>query len=209
MSELDTPKEQLTAYQRWELPSFGGGASPGRSPQVSASGLPTAAELEQMHQQAHEEGYRAGHAEGMRQAGQEARRIAEVMTQLDAQLKQVDQQMVQALLELALEVARQMVRQALQVKPELLFKVVHEAMASLPHFNHAAHLILNPEDAVLVRAGMGDALVHSGWKIFEEPQMVRGGCRVETAHSQIDAALPKRWQQVVGQIGQDSAWLES
>ena len=209
MSELDTPKEQLTAYQRWELPSFGGAASPGRPHQVSASSLPTAAELEQMHQQAHEEGYRAGHAEGMRQAEQEARRIVEVMAQLDTQLKQVDQQMVQALLELALEVTRQMVRQALQVKPELLFKVIHEAMASLPHFNHATHLILNPEDAALVRAGMGDQLTHSGWKIFEEPQMMRGGCRVETAHSQIDATLPKRWQQVVAHIAQDSTWLES
>jgi flagellar assembly protein FliH len=209
MSEIETPKEQLTAYQRWELPSFGGTSTPGHHSRVSASGLPTAAELEQMHQQAHEEGYRAGYAEGMQKAAQEGRRIAEAMTHLDTQLKQVDQQMVQALLELALEVARQMVRQALQVKPELLFKVVQEAVASLPHFNHAAHLVLHPEDAALVRAGMGDQLAHAGWKIFEELQMVRGGCRVETAHSQIDATLPKRWQQVVAHIAHDSAWLES
>ncbi len=209
MSEIETPKEQLTAYQRWELPSFGGASAPGHPGRVAASGLPSAAELEQMHQLAHEEGYRAGHAEGMRQAAQEGRRIGEVMANLDAQLKQVDQQVVQALLDLALEVARQMVRQALQVKPELLFKVVHEAVASLPHFNHAAHLVLHPEDATLVRAGMGDQLAHSGWKIFEEPHMVRGGCRVETAHSQIDATLPKRWQEVVAHIAHDSAWLET
>jgi flagellar assembly protein FliH len=209
MSEIETPKEQLTAYQRWELPSFDGTGTTDHPARVAASGLPTAAQLEQMHQQAHEEGYRAGHAEGMRQAAQESLRIGEVMTSLDVQLKQVDQQVVQVLLDLALEVARQMVRQALQVKPELLLKVVHEAVSSLPHFNQTAHLILHPEDAALVRAGMGDQLNHSGWKIFEEPSMMRGGCRVETAHSQIDATLPKRWQQVVAHIAQDSAWLES
>ncbi len=208
MSEIETPKEQLTAYQRWELPSFDGAGTLGHHSRVPASGLPTAAELERMHQQAHEEGYRAGHAEGMQRAAQESRRIGEVMTSLEGQLKQVDQQMVQALLDLALEVARQMVRQALQVKPELLFNLVGEAVASLPHFNHPAHLILHPEDAALVRAGMGDQLAHSGWKIFEEQHMARGGCRVETAHSQIDATLPKRWQQVVANLGQDSAWLE-
>ena len=209
MSEIDIPKEQLTAYQRWELPSFDGTGTPDQHPRLAAGGLPTAAELEQIHQQAHEEGYRAGHAEGMRQAAQESLRIVEVMANLDAQLKQVDQQVVQVLLDLALEVARQMVRQALQVRPELLFKVVNDAVSSLPHFNQTAHLILHPEDAVLVRAGMGDQLTHSGWKIFEEPGMMRGGCRVETAHSQIDATLPKRWQQVVAHIAQDSAWLES
>lgn len=209
MSEIVTPKEQLTAYQRWELPSFDSDGVAGRHPQVAVSNLPTAAELEKLHQQAHEEGYRAGHAEGLQRALRESSQIVEVMANLERQLKQVDQQMVQTLLDLALEVSRQMVRQALQVKPELLFNVVQEAVASLPHFNHPAHLVLHPDDAALVRSGMGDQLAHSGWKIFEDRQMARGGCRVETAHSQIDATLSKRWQQIVASIGQENHWLES
>ncbi len=209
MSEILTPKEQLTAYQRWELPSFYVDSAPDQHSRTAVGNLPTAAELEQLHQQAHEEGYRAGHAEGLQRVAQESIRISQVMANLGGQLKQVDQQMVQALLDLALEVARQMVRQALHVKPELLFNVVREAVASLPHFNHPAHLVLHPEDAALVRSGMGDELAHSLWKIFEDQQMARGGCRIETAHSQIDATLSKRWQQVVANIGQDSDWLES
>ena len=49
MSSAATPKEQLTAYQRWELDSFD-------APQKGhkAAILPTAAQLERLHQQAHE-----------------------------------------------------------------------------------------------------------------------------------------------------------
>ena len=38
--------------------------------------------------------------------------------------------------------------------------------------------------------------------------MERGGCRVETANSQIDASLATRWKRVVSSIGQDNSWLE-
>lgn len=205
MSEMDTPKEHLTPYQRWELPSFDGTRS--RNAPGMASSLPTAAELEQIHQQAHEEGYQAGYAEGRQKAAQEAERLVGLVAGLDRQLKQVDQDVFQSLLNLALEVARQMVRQTLQVKPELVLDVVREAVSSLPHFSHGAHLALHPDDAALVRAAIGEQLAHSGWKIFEDMNIVRGGCRVETAHSQIDASLDKRWQHIVASLGQDGQWM--
>jgi flagellar assembly protein FliH len=60
-----------------------------------------------------------------------------------------------------------------------------------------------------VRNGMGEQLAHAGWKIFEDAQMQRGGCRVETAHSQIDATPATRWKHIVASIGQDNEWMES
>lgn len=205
MSEMDTPKENLTPYQRWELPSFGSSGS--RQVAAAVTLLPTAAELEGIHQQAHEEGYQAGYAEGRQRAAQEAERLVGLVAALDRQLQQVDQEVLQSLLGLALEVARQMVRQTLQVKPELVLDVVREAVSSLPHFNHGAHLALHPDDAALVRSVMGEQLGHSGWKIFEDMGIERGGCRVQTANSQIDASLDKRWQHVVASLGQDVSWM--
>ncbi len=203
MSETAIPKEHLTAWQRWELPTFD-------MVKVSDTlALPTAAQLEQIHQQAHEEGYQAGYAEGLQQASNETQRMAGMLGALEQELQQVDQRIAQDLLDLALEVAKQMLQQALKVKPELLLGVVREAISELPHFNHNAHLVLHPADAELVRAGMGEQLIHTGWKIFEDEQMERGGCRVETAHSQIDATLVTRWQRVTSSIGQDNTWLES
>ncbi len=206
MSDAVTPKEQLTAYQRWELPAFDMSKKVNASPAIN---LPTAAQLEHIHTQAHEEGYQAGYAEGKNQAGAEAQRMAKMLESLNKELQQVDEQIAQNLLNLALEVAKQMLQQALKIKPELLLSVVRSAISELPYFNQHAHLVLHSDDAVLLRTSMGEQLLHSGWKIFEDNQIERGGCRVETAHSQIDATLPKRWQRVVATIGQDNGWLES
>jgi flagellar assembly protein FliH len=208
MSDM-AAKGRLTAYQRWELPTFDlvqedVGAIP-------VATLPTAAEVEQIHQQAHEEGYAAG-AQSARAEEQvardEAQRLAGIIAALDIELQQVDQQVAQNLLNLSMELAKQMLLQALKVKPELLLSVVNEAISELPHFSQHAHLILHPSDAELVRGKMGEQLDHAGWKIFEDAQMERGGCRVETAHSQIDASLATRWKRVVSSIGQDNSWLE-
>ena len=206
MSDTLTPKEQLTAWQRWELPSFDGSSL--TEAQVAAEALPTAAELEQIHQQARDEGYQAGYAEGHQQAVQQAQRMAGLLDSLNTEMQQANQLVAQDLMELSLEIAKQMVHQALKVNPELLLGVVRDAIASLPHVNQAAHLVLHPDDAALVRDGMGEQLAHAGWKIFENAQMERGGCRVETAHSQIDATLATRWQHIVASLGQDTTWLQ-
>ncbi len=206
MSNAVTPKEHLTAYQRWELPAFDMVEKAGTDPTI---GLPTAAQLEHIHIQAHEEGYQAGYAEGLKQAGTEAQRMEKMLESLNKELQQVDQQIAQDLLNLALEISKQMLQQALKIKPELLLNVVRAAINELPYFNQNAHLVLHSDDAVLLRTSMGEQLLHTGWKIFEDNQIERGGCRVETAHSQIDATLPKRWQRVVASIGQESTWLES
>lgn len=218
MSDALTPKERLTAWQRWELPAFD--LDPPNTVPFAADNLPTAAQIEQMHQQAHEEGhqagyqaghaegYQAGHAEGAQNGREESRRMTEIMHALEQDLQSMDKQVSQNLLDLALEIAKQMLHQAIRVKPELLLGVVQSAISELPHFNQHAHLVLHPADAELVRAQMGEQLSHTGWKVFEDAQMARGGCRLETAHSQIDATLATRWQRVVSAIGQDDKWLE-
>lgn len=163
--------------------------------------LPTAVELEKIQTQAHEEGYQAGYAEG-------AQRIADLLNALEQALQQSDQKIAQDLLNLSLEVAQKMVQQTIKTKPGILLGIINEAIASLPHLNHGAHLLLHPDDAAMVRASLGDKLEHSGWKIFESPEMTRGGARVETNHSQIDATVENRWQRIVAAIGQDSTWTQ-
>lgn len=198
---------KLTAWQRWELPAFEAGQELARN-----VGLPTAAELEQIHQQSREEGMQVGYAEGQQrgyaegllQAGQQNQRLSDVMSVLE---QQVDEQVVQELMYLSLDIARQVIQQALKIQPELLLAMVREAIGSLPVFNQAAHLILNPDDAALVRERMGEQLSHSGWKILEDARMERGGARLETANSQIDASLEARWKRVIAAMGQDASWL--
>lgn len=197
-----TEPAKLTAWQRWELPAFEAQHGLGKI------GLPTAAAVELMHRQAREEGHaegrQRGYADGLQQAAQDNRRLSDLMNVLE---QQMDELVAQELLGLALDIARQVIQQALQVQPELLLPMVREAIGSLPVFNQAAHLILHPDDAALVRERMGEQLSHSGWKILEDPRMDRGGARLETANSQVDASLEARWKRVTAAMGQETPWL--
>lgn len=207
MSDAIAP-EKLTAWQRWELPSFEAEQSR-RADEVQ---LPTAAEIEEMQRQTREEGFRqgqaegfqSGYAEGVQQAVQENQRLTAL---IDALSQQVDEQVAGELLALSLDIARKVLQQALKVNPELMLGVVREAIGTLPHFNQGAHLVLHPEDAALVRERMGEQLTHAGWKIFEDDRIERGGVRIETANSQIDATLETRWKHVVAALGQNTEWL--
>jgi flagellar assembly protein FliH len=214
MSDSAIPKEQMTAYERWELPNFGHDSTSGVAHYSASSHLhgghkavaavlPTAAQVANIQQQAHDEGYAAG----AQLAAEEARRMAGLADSMGQAFQQLDQQVAQEVLTLALEVARQMLQQALRVNPELLLSVINSAITSLPHFNQGAHLVMHPDDATLVRAKMGEQLAHGGWKIFEDANIERGGVRVETAHSQIDATLATRWQHIATALGQDNSWL--
>lgn len=212
MSSIVIPKEQLTAFERWELASFdphSGGLY--QSPAQKSTALANAAGLDQLRQQAQEEGYAqgnaTGYAEGAQQARNEAARIHALMQNIQGAINQVDEQLAHSLLDLSLEIARKMIGETLLAKPEVILSIVSEAIGGLPHFNQNAHLILHPDDAKLVREHMGEQLSHAGWKLFTDAQLSRGGCRVETAHSQVDATTEARWKHVVESLGQDKSWL--
>jgi flagellar assembly protein FliH len=159
---------------------------------------------DEAYQAGYAEGQQRGYAEGMQQALAEKERLAELMRLLETQ---IDEKVSQELMGLSLDIAQQVLQQSLKVQPELLLIMVREAIGSLPVFNQAAHLILNPEDAAMVREHMGEQLNHSGWKILEDPRMARGDARLETANSQVDASIEARWNRVVTAMGQESKWL--
>ncbi len=213
-SSSPASKEQMATYPHWKLNSL---AQPNAAPVIEQT--VDAHALKEIQQQAHTEGFKAGqaeghlaghaagYAEGVQQAQSEAAQLNALMQSMQASLNELDQQLAQSLLDLALEVARKMVLKTLQIKPEIILEIVNEAIGSLPHFNQNAHLILHPDDAHLVRTQLGEQLTHGGWKIFDDAKIERGGCRVETSHSHIDATNEDRWQHIVASIGQDKSWL--
>ena len=209
MSSKIIPKEQLSAYQRWELNSFDESVQAEGEPGMA---LPTAEEIENIHQQAyqagHQEGLAAGYQEGRGKADAELARLAQLMSALDGDLQRFDENLSQSLLSLALDIAKQMLREALRVKPELVLQVIREAVNSLPQANQHPHLKLHPDDAALVRSLMEDELNHYHWKVIEDGRVERGGCLVETANSEINATLENRWKRALAALGREGVWLE-
>lgn len=205
MSSKIIPKEQLSAYQRWELNSLDEKAVAEADPAVV---LPTAEEIEHIQQQASREGYSAGYQEGKGKVDAELARLVQMMSALDGALQRLDEEMSQSLLSLALDISKQILRETLRVKPELVLPVIREAMGSLPQASQHPHLKLHPDDAALVRSLMQDELSHFHWKLIEDSSVERGGCRVETANSEVDATLENRWKRMLAALGRESAWLE-
>jgi flagellar assembly protein FliH len=201
----------MTAWERWELASFDGEILIEKKPdEATTSAPPTAEELDRLCAQARKEGYeagrQAGYAAGQVLAREEAARLVRMADGLEQALAEFDQAVADELLALTVEIARQVVRLEIAARPDVILRVVHDALAQLPH-QHAT-IYLHPDDAALVRSYMGDALSHAGHRILEEPTLKPGDCMLESGSSQIDASLATRWRRVVEGLGLDVAWDE-
>jgi flagellar assembly protein FliH len=181
--------------------------------------LPTAAELEAIRADAHAEGYdegraaghAAGHADGLAQGREQVRAELAHLQSIGATFGQAvagaDETIAGDVLDLALHLARAMLRTALEVRPELVIPVVREAIEYLPSLQQPALLVLNPQDAEIVRAGIGEELDKGGWRVVPDPAIARGGCKVDTATNQIDAQVGARWQRLAHSLGKNLDWL--
>lgn len=208
------PKEKLSAYQRWEMASFG---------DERPASAPTAADIKQAEEQmvslreeARTQGYAAGFEQG-RLAGLEAGRamaqqetllLQQIAQAFATEIAQANEVIAEDMLDLALDLTKSMMKTALAIRPQLVLPLVSEAIRYLPSLQQPALLFLHPDDAVLVNTHIGDELTKSGWRIHEDSQLERGGCRVETASNQIDASTSIRWQRIAAALGRESDWLE-
>jgi flagellar assembly protein FliH len=222
------PPSKLTAWERWELASFDEPEKATEEPEEThveiintpEVHLPTAEEIEEIHQQAYAEGLRMGKDDGVQQgmregfdlgyqdgqtkAREEALRLAQTITQLEQGLCEMESQVADELLSLALALARDVVRSELHANPEALLVVVREALAQLPH-QHTA-IYLHPDDASLLRSYAGDQLSHAGHRIHEDFKLKRGDCLLEAGGTQVDATVAMRWQRVLEGLGITAAW---
>ena len=206
MSKVITNETQAQ-YERWDLPDVGEGAAGSgitASPQIASPPLMTAGKLEKIQQQAYEEGLAQGKKEGLEQ-GQAIIRtrvqaLENICGQLENPLEALDHQVVDELTELTVQIARHLVRREIKTEPGQIIAVIRQALGQLPLASRSIRLYLNPEDAQYVRATLSDAAAENSWEIYEDPVLSRGGCRVVTETSQIDATVEKRLAQVVTEL---------
>ena len=216
MSDALIPKEQQSAYQRWEMNSFGDTRPAARAATIAQVARVTIEEQAEIREAAQERGYAIGLAEGrsegMRQgladAVAETAHLRSIVTALGSEAARADELIASELLTLALDLAKAMLKTSLAVKPELVLPVVSEAIRYLPSLQQPAVLFLHADDAMLVNEHMRDELDKAGWRVAEDLQMQRGGCRIDTASNQIDATIETRWHRLAEALGQQSTWLE-
>ena len=213
MSNRIIPKERAATVRKVDFSLLAGGRVAG--PAAPASGglqIDAAPDPELIH--ARELARREGMEEGEREAAALLEGEREALKTLIAGMNEVMQDFEQSLandvLSMSLELAKLIIRQSLRVKPEAVVAVVREAVESLPGVSDQTVLLVHPADAVLIRmAAENDrALGELPWKIVEDEHIERGGCRLETPTTEVDATLETRWRRVLAALGRDDPWID-
>lgn len=196
-------------FQRWEMPDVG--IHDGRPDAANAMAQPTVHELEALEQQARDEGYAAGMAQGLAESRARAeQQLGERMAELDAlyraaaqPLQLLDDQAADELAQLALVVARRVVMHELKATPALIANVVRKAADALPMATRELRVHLHPDDLALVQE-LGSADRH--WLLLADASLERGGCRLESERSRLDARVETRLAAVIDAVlGDESA----
>ena len=199
MSESDTGKPASTEeIKRWEIPAIDGNAD---------NGFLTAGRMQELQKQAWEEAYEAGREEGIKAGDEEARARAERLDQLLVAIArpfdELDETVEKQLVELAMTVVKQLFRRELRIDPTHIIGVVRDAIKLLPAASRDVQVHLHPEDAALVHESLSPSEGERAWKIVEDPLISKGGCKVSTENSQIDAQAETRLQAIISAIAGD------
>jgi len=92
------------------------------------------------------------------------------------------------------------VRREVKSDPQLIIGVVREALSILPVSSRNVRLMVHPEDAELIREIYALSEIEVGWSLVEDPVINRGGCKVVTDTSQIDATLESRLARLIAPL---------
>lgn len=213
----DFSRSELGNLSLWELPLIkdprAAPADRGSLGQSPNPGLPTVAAIEAMQklafeeasrqgwQEGYEKGLEQGRTEGFENGRSELDRIVEgfrsLVDLLSEPLKELDEQVEEELVGLSLAIARQLIRRELKTEPDQIVAVVRQAIQALPAYARKIQITMHPEDAEFVRKTLRVEDARPRWELLEDPLLSRGGCRVETETSRIDATVENRLHQVI------------
>lgn len=188
----------------WNPPSVSG-------PRANRRTNPTLTELEDIERAAWDEAYAKGLEAGRVAGEQEIRKrfeavnhIESILNALAKPLQQLDKDVETQLVSLAYTIAKHVVRRELRIDPSQVIAVVRDTVNLLPLAQRNVRVHLHPEDARLLRERLAEPQSEKAWTIVEDPIMARGGCRVTTDTSQIDARLETRLAAVFSHLmGED------
>jgi len=220
-SELIRARD-LEGVDIWTLPSFDPEPEPVPEPEPEiieeeVEEVPleevqplTLEELEAIRQEAYNEGFATGEREGfhstqlkVRQEAEEALAaklagLEQLMAHLLEPIAEQDTQIEKTLVHLVAHMARQVIGRELRSDSSQITHVLREALKLLPMGADNIRIHLNPQDFELAKALRERH--EENWKLLEDDALLPGGCRIETAHSRIDATMETRIEKAVAQL---------
>ena len=164
----------------------------------------TAESIEVLQKQAYKEGYTQGFQKGIddgnAKINEQVARLQNVLNMLNQPLAEMDETVVDQMVELSITIAKMLIRRELKTDPGQIVAVVRESVSALPAGTNHIRVMLNPEDAELIRETMSLSEGEKGWEIFDDPLLRRGGCKIVTDTSEIDASVESRLSAIIAQV---------
>jgi flagellar assembly protein FliH len=151
----------------------------------------------------------AGYEEGMSAGRAEVSAAARVLTgaarELDAARTASAAEVEPVAVGLALKIAAKVLGGELEARPGLVLDVVRGALRRLTE-PLPATLLVNPEDAELVRGAIADFKVEHGGELSvrEDRRIERGGCVVRTQAGEIDAQIAAQLERAAKVVGRQT-----
>jgi flagellar assembly protein FliH len=180
------------------------------APEKTPPAVRVADELARARKEAYEQGLAAGREEASTRMDAERAALHRVTEAFQEMMQEFEQGLANDVLSMSLELAKLIVRQAIRVHPQVVLTVVREAVSSLAGMDAETTVHLHPDDAALLKAFSKEdaALASLPWKIVEDARIERGGCRLETASTELDATLETRWRRVIAALGREDSWID-
>lgn len=189
----------LTAYERWELPLVN---DPAKQVPVTAEAL------ENIQKQAYNEGFALGQKDGYEKTKHELdskiASFSSIIEMLTEPLNELDDEIIEQLAQLSMSVAKQVIRRELHAEQGEIVGIVREAMSALPASTRKITLNIHPEDAELIRTsfslGEEEESDELRWRVIEDPMISRGGCKITSKNSSIDATVEGRLNRLISTL---------
>lgn len=156
--------------------------------------------FQQGYDQGYEQGLKQGYEEKIQLLEQQAAQFSALMTALSEPFKELDEEVEKELVKLSIAVATQIIRREIKLDPGQIVAAVKQAINVLPLSAQKITLYLHPEDAELVRSALSLDDISPAWAVIEDPLITRGGCKVDTDVSHIDASVENRLAAVIANL---------
>ena len=221
-------KAELDLVKLWAMPHVSGSGQTVNEVEetiepIIEEDLPpvlTVEEIEAMQKQAYDEAFVQGKAEGFEQGFQQglldgskqgyeenlhllqqrAEQFETLMASLSRPFKTLDAEVENELVKLSIGIATQIIRREIKIDPGQIIATVREAINVLPLSSQKISLYLHPDDAELVRSALSLDELSSAWLMVEDPLITRGGCKVDTDISRVDATIENRLAAVIANV---------
>lgn len=216
------PGEEIDAVAQWR---FGAVDAAARLLEEQAQAQVQDEQAQAFRQEGYDQGFAEGLSQGHGQAmleaqeqvnaflnnqGQDtARQLAALVASAQEQLDAAEQVAARGMLELACELARQVLRHEISTNPNALLPVIREALTPLIADSKSTVLKLHPLDMDMLEDVLRAEYPGLPLTLLADASITRGGCQIQSAGTQIDGTLEKRWARAVGQLGLNLPWQEA